>query len=117
MRKPSVWVRRLEWQESEVPLLSQSPQHGAVAATVAVIDLDHPILVAERDQQIAIGRRVYNRIGVDPIDYIWIAWNRTDNRWNRWKTCAGIAKRGAAAEIQMVNGSPRPADPQHWTEH
>ena len=53
--------------DGEIAALPQRPDDVAVAGPVAVIDLDHPGLVAHGDQQVSVLGRPGDGVGVRPV--------------------------------------------------
>ena len=51
----------------EVAIFAQFPKDFPCALAIAIVDLDHPGLVAHRNNQVFIARRIHNRIGVRPV--------------------------------------------------
>src|SRR5271166_2195527 len=72
--------------EREVPLISQFPDDIAGAISILIIDLQHPVLVPQRNQQIPVILGIDQRIGVGPV----------------WK------EQGMSIHVQVVEGIPHP---------
>ena len=53
--------------QREIASLSEMPENAARALAVVVVDLEHPVLVSERDDEVAIARRVHDCVGMGPI--------------------------------------------------
>src|SRR5262245_13114574 len=100
--------------EGEVAALPQPPDDVAVAVPVAVVDLDDPVLVADREDQVAVRGGPGNGVDVQPVDG---GESGDDGRGFRTAREQNLAQDGAAVDVQVVEAVPGPRHLEVVVEH
>ncbi len=109
--EPRVRVRGVD---GKITALTQPPHDVAVPRAVAVVDLDHPVLMSDRQDQVAVRGRQGHGVHVQPID------RRKAGDHGRRPPAArlrNLAQDRPAVHVQMVEGVPRPLHLQVGVEH
>ena len=109
--EPRVRVRGVD---GEVAALPQPPDDVAVAGPVAVVDLDHPVLVADRQDQVAVRGRQGHGVHVQPVDR---REEGDDGRRFRGTRLHDLAQDRPAVDVQVVEGIPGPLHLEVRVEH
>src|SRR5262245_39623792 len=102
---------RLKWVGiarivSEISVFAEAPDYVPVSGSIGIVDLDYPILVAYRLDEISVPRIIGNRVGVKPI--VCSRGKEELRRATSLSRAALLIQDRLASDIQVIKGAPVP---------